>query len=407
VHKYLKVTRVFKRNGFSEKREEKGYVEMKRTLALYPFNQKFPTIYEPTIEFLSKRYKLNYSPSPWSKFYKLKDIKIVRNTYYFVMKILRKYLIKNKIKVNPKESLLYCFNQLPPEQFDFIIDLETVIGLSDYDYAKLNKKYISDRMASEKCKAILCWNKIAYDELVSTIDCSRFKKKINIVDFGGEDFKFKEIDKKTLNFLFVSSINNPNSFETKGGLIALEAYSQLAKKYKNIKFFVRANINKKFIEEYNKTPGLIFLTKYLPNTEMEKLFLHSDILLVPIPGIDLFIKSMRFGIPAISFDYGVADEMIINKKTGFLIDSSKIFTSKKNLEEHYKNQSKDYKSLSNKEFCLKFVPEFVEKSEILIKNKEILKKMKKNQHSLVGKNGKYSLENRKNKLIKLIDPHIK
>ena len=210
-----------------------------------------------------------------------------------------------------------------------------------------------------------------------------------------------------MNFLFVSSINNPNSFETKGGLIALEAYSQLAKKYKNIKFFVRANINKKFIEEYNKTPGLIFLTKYLPNTEMEKLFLHSDILLVPIPGIDLFIKSMRFGIPAISFDYGVADEMIINKKTGFLIDSSKIFTSKKNLEEHYKNQSKDYKSLSNKEFCLKFVPEFVEKSEILIKNKEILKKMKKNQHSLVGKKGKYSLENRKNKLIKLIDPHIK
>jgi len=83
---------------------------------------------------------------------------------------------------------LYCFNLLPPQGFDFILDLETVLGIVGYDYSKLDQKckeYISDRLASEKCKAINCWNKAAYNDLIRVIDCSRFKKKINIIPFAG------------------------------------------------------------------------------------------------------------------------------------------------------------------------------------------------------------------------------
>jgi len=377
----------------------------KKTLTIYPFNQKFPTVYESTIELFSKRYNLNYYPRKWSTFYQLKDNRFIRNSYYFVMRILRKFL-KNKPKISAEKNLLFCFNQLPPQEFEFIIDLENVTGLANYDYSKIDKEYISKRLGNKKCKAIMCWNQASYEGLTKTIDCSKFKNKINVIPFGGDDSKLQKKHKKSLNFLFVSSVNNPISFETKGGLIALETYAKLAKKYKNIKFFVRANISKKLVKEYKDVPGLVFLTKYLSENKMKELFSYSDILLVPIPGIDLFSKCMEFGIPAVSFDYGVAYEIIDDNKTGFLIDSSKIFKYRNNIEKLHNNENKYYQLLFKKEECLKFVPEFTKKSEILIKNKNLLNKMTKNQHSLVEDGGKYSLKKRNQKLIKLIDPHM-
>ncbi|KHO47151.1 MAG: hypothetical protein QJ16_C0007G0050 [archaeon GW2011_AR1] len=396
-----------------KKNEEKMSQKSKKILTLYPFNQKFPTVYESTIEFFSKNYQINYSPKKWSTFYGIKENKIIRNLYYFIMKVIRKSLkldnLKKKLKTSPEKNFLFCFNQLPPPEFDFIIDLETIIGLTNYNYSELekNKEYISNRLKSEKCKAIMCWTKSTSDELIKTINCSKFKNKIKVVPFAGESSKSKRENEKVLNFLFVSSINNPIAFNTKGGIIALETYVQLAKKYGNLNFFVRANIDKDLVEKYKNVPGLIFLRKYLPKDKMNDLFASSDILLVPIPGIDLFTKSMEFGIPPVCFDYGVAYDIVVDNKTGLLIDSSKIFKSKKDLKEHYLNVDKDYEILSKKEECLKFVPEFVKKSEILIKNRDLLRKMAKEQQFLVEEGGKYSLKKRNQKLIKLIGPYIK
>jgi len=393
------------------KQMERENNKMKKTLTLYPFNQKFPTVYESTIELFSKNYNLNYSPLKISYFYWLKDNHLIRNFYYLIMKIFRKYLKLNNLKKKPKmdveKNLLFCFNQLPPPEFDFILDLETVIGLANYDYSKLDREYISARLASKKCKAITCWNNFAYNDLIKIIDCSKFKNKINIIPFAGNSPRLRKTSKDGLNFLFVASINNPLAFMTKGGLIALEAYANLTKKYKNIKFFVRANINDELVKQYKDIPGLIFLRKYLTNDKMEELSLNSDILLEPLPGMDLMMKSMEFGLPLISFDYECAFETIINKKTGFLINSFEIFGDRDNLDKYYKNQNENYKLLSKKEECLKFVPKFVEKCETLIKNRKLLNKMVKQQHSLVEEGGKYSLYKRNEKLLKLINPHIK
>ena len=390
-------------------KKENGF---KKSLILYPFNQKFPVVYDSTIDLFSKNYNLVYNPPKWAKFYWFKDNKLIRNTYYFIMRFLKRYLTKSPAKPESKDKgvLLYCFNQLPPPEFNFIIDLETVLGMVGYDYSSLDEKVrkeISDRLASEKCKSINCWNNYAYSDLINFIDCSRFRKKINIIPFAGREIKINKKPKKTLNFLFVASINNPVAFRTKGGFIALEAYAKLAKKYKGIKFFVRANVNKKLIKEYKNTPGLVLLTKYLSNEKMKELFENSDILLEPFPGMDLMVKSMEFGIPVVGFDYECAYETIFDKKTGLLIDSKPVFGNRKNLDKYYKNQNENYQKLFNKQKCSIFAPEFVRKCEILVKNKNLLDKMSKNQQALVGKNGKYSLEKRNRNLLKMINPHMK
>ncbi len=396
----------------TEKTEEKGNYRQNKILALYPFNQKFPVVYDSTINFFSKNYNLHYSPPKRAYFYWLKDNHFIRNIYYLVMKILRKYLKSsnpaNNPKINVEKTLLFCFNQLPPPEYDFIIDFETILGASsDYHYSGLDIKYVSERFNSEKCKEINCWNKAAYKDLVRIIDCSKFKNKISITPFAGNPPRKKEISKEGLNFLFVASVNNPVAFRTKGGFLALDIYSQLAKKYKNIKFFVRANIDDETVKKYEEIPGLIFLRKYLSDEQMNKLFLQSDVLLEPLPGMDLMMKSMEFGLPLVCFDYECAYETVFNKKTGFLIKSSKIFGTKKNLEKYYENLDENYKSVYTKEKYSGFIPQFIKKCEILIKNKKLLKKMVKNQQSLVEKDGKYSLEKRNKKLLKLINPHMK
>ena len=55
----------------------------------------------------------------------------------------------------------------------------------------------------------------------------------------------------------------------------------------------------------------------------------------------------------------------------------------------------------------KEVSEFVEKCELLIKDRKLLDKMVKSQHSLVEDGGKYSLKKRNQKLIRLINEYIK
>lgn len=381
---------------------------MKKNLVIYPFNSRLHTIYNLTLDIFSKNYNLHYNFLKKDNFYKLKNNLFLKKIYYFIIPFIKKIKkrwarLQKETKINPENNLLFCFNELPPKEFDFILDLEIVTGMSGYEYDKLDKEYISERLTSNKCKAIICWNKSSYLSLTKTIDCSKFKNKIKIIPFSGEELNIKKVTKENINFLFVSSINNPDAFETKGGLIALEAYSILSKRHNNIKFFVRANIKEDIIKKYKDTPGLIFLKSYLSDKKMKELMLNSDILFEPIPGIELLLECMSFGIPAISFNFWCIEEMILNGKSGFLIDSSKIFGSKKNMEEYVKNTNENYKKLYKVEECNKYVEEFVNKCEILIKNRKLLNKMREEQQSFVKIGGKHNMQKRSNNLINLIN----
>lgn len=383
---------------------------LKKALVLYPSNQKFHTIYDPTIELFSKKYALVYSPPKRSKFYKIKNNKFLRESYYSLLKVSDKFLKlkkKNKIsKKNPKKCLLFCFNSLPQEEFDFILDLEIITGLGGYNYNKLDKEYISNRLSSDRCKAIICWNESSYVSLINTIDCSNFKNKIKIIPFARKRSNLKKTHKKTLNLLFVSSINNPHDFEGKGGLIVLEAYSTLAKKFKNINFFVRANVSREIMKKYRNVSGLIFIRQILSEKKMKELFLKSDILLEPIPGISLVLECMDFGIPIVSFNFWCISEMVENMKSGLIVNSSSILGNLKDTDNYFKNMGSNYKHLSDEKKYRPFVKEFAKKIEFLIKNKEVLKKMKKYQISLLEDGKKYSLAKRNKALLKVVDSAI-
>lgn len=384
--------------------------ENKKVIALYPFKQRFHSIYNSTIELISKNYNLYYTPKI-SRLPRIKNNKFTQKYYYFFVRIVKKILnllnIRKKYKLDATNILLFCSNKLPPTKFDFILDLEIITALSYYDYNELDRKYIYSRLASEKCKAIICWNKASYVSLIKTIDCSSFKHKIKIIPFARNRSKIKkENSKEKINFIFVSSINNTNDFETKGGLIALKAYSILTKKYKNIKFFVRSKVSKKIVDEYKNTPGLVFLTDELSDDKMKELFSSADILLEPIPGISLMLECMDYGIPAVSFNFWCIPEMIIDKKSGFLVNSSDIFKNINDTKNYMKTFNSKYKLLYDEKEYTSIIPKFVESAEKLISNPTLLKKMKKYQQKLIMGGGKYSLSKRNKQLIEVINSAI-
>lgn len=383
----------------------------KRKIILYPFNQKFHNLYDETINLFSDKYSLVYSPSKKSKFYNLKNNHFIRKSYYNLINLMRKYNKKDKIKeVFPssfsKEDILFCFNQLPPEGVDFILDLEMVTGISGYNYDNLDREYIKKRLSNNNCKKIICWNKSSYESLVKIIDSKSFKHKIQIIPFSRVPqsifIKRKSLGKQ-INLLFVSSMNNPGDFENKGGIIALESYKEFNKLYPDSKFFVRANVPKKIEKKYRNVPGLFFIKKYLPNHKMQELFLNSDILLEPVPGIALLLECMDYQIPPISLDYWCIKDMVFNDKSGILFDSTKIFGSMKNTEKYFKDLFENYKKLSQKEIVNFYVPLFVNSLVRLKENDLFFNKLRNFQRRLLEKDGKFNSSLRNMSLVEIID----
>lgn len=378
----------------------------KKTVLLYPTTQKWHSLYNPIIKALEKRYNVIYQPIENKKVFleKFKGIPFFRRFYHrFIRRFLSLkdfYRIQGDVK--EKYDLVFCSNIIPPFKCKYILDLEFVSALNGYDYSRLNKGEIKKSLEGEDCKKIICWNNTSYDTLVKTIDCSNFLNKITIIPFGIKSQKiYKDFEKKELNLLFVSSTNNPQDFELKGGILALEAYSILSKRYPPTKLYVRANIPARIKKIYSN-PNIIFLEEKLSDSEMEKLFLKSDILLEPVPGINLMLECMTFMIPMIAFDAWIIPEMIIENKNGFLIDSSYIFGDIKDMENYLANLHLNYLKLYDSKLLMKSLGKFVEKTAILIENAKSRKKMALYSKALVSNSGKYSLDNRNKKMFKVI-----
>lgn len=399
----------------------------KKKVALYPFNQKRHSVYTSTISLLKNNYDLFYNPETqvkskirksFSQNYHLKYLyhKFVRP--YFSVEDLKKVvsLILGKdnydsdILKNNKFDLILASNSIPPGNTNYILDLEILNALSGYDSKRLNKEKIRKQLSDKRCKAIICWYDLCKKELLETIDCSKFKDKIKVIPFGFKSDKIAKNsnkNKKTTDLLFICSINNPQDFEQKGGIIALEVYKKLLESNKNITLTLRSYIPDWVKEKYSHLEGIRFIEKFLSDDEMKNLLINSDILLEPVPGLQLLMECMNYEIPVVSFDAWMIGELVKDNKTGFLIDGTRIFGSKDNIEKYTADFNTNYFKLYTKSPDENIISRFTEKSSELIKNKSLRIRMGKNAKNLLSKKGPYSLDKYNKEIISLINNVLK
>jgi len=411
----------------TDKKTGKVISKEKKTIALYPFEKERHTLYNDDIALLSKKYNLVYNPIKTRRqilpSFKLTKIYFLR---WFYHKFIRGFLRVNDIKFlfKPEKKytyeaekaeklpydLLFSVAKIPPYKNNYIIDFEKIMSLSSFDYNLLDKEYIARKFAEPNCKAILPWYDIAKRSLVETIDCSKFMDKIKVIPFSMKSDKLKKnFNRKNLNLLFVSSTNNPLDFELKGGIIALEVYKVLAKKYKNINFTARAHVPDWVKKKYGNLPRFKLIDHFLPREKLLNLVSEADILLEPIPGTKLMLECMNFAVPAVAFDCWEIPEMIINGKNGFIIDSSFIYgpiKTKEQFQKYLKNHHLNYLKMYKRTWPQEVIDEFAEKTSKLIENKKLRIKMAKYAKSLIEPGGKYNINKRRKALLKVIEASL-
>ena len=361
---------------------------MDKKILVYPYKVELHNVYCSTLEFLRKNCKLIYSPIKTKRinwFTKLSRNLFALSLYH---KILRPFVSVNSLKrlfsgnneaVLPECDLIFCAGLLPPNtEKKFIIDLESVMALSGYDLNRLDKEKVKRFFSHTNCKAVICWNEISKKSLIETINCSDFMDKIKVLPFGINPEKIKkDFKNEKINLLFVSSINNPLDFERKGGIIALEAYALLVKKYLNLKFVIRAHVPKWVKRKYGPLKGIKFIDKFVSDEVMKRIMKESNILFEPLPGINLALECMSFGIPVIAIDFWAIPEMIKDGKNGFIINADEIFGKKDMLENYMQKMNINYLKMYGNKPSREIVNGFFKAAEKLISEQKLREKMSK------------------------------
>ena len=384
----------------------------KKKILLYPPYEKWHSVYNPTIKLLSKEYELIYSPKEavsTGKFSKVLRSPLVKYLYY---RLFRPYFslreFKSRIK-RPQKTIINCdlifaSNCIPPGQSPYILDLENITALGGYDYNRLDINNIRIALEDPRCKQIICWNEICKSSLINTINCSKLLNKITVIPFSIKSDKIPiKPTKETLNLLFVSSVNNVHDFELKGGIITLKVFEYLSKKYQNIHLTIRAHVPQWVKKKYGHFKRINLIEGFLPDEKMKELFLNSDILLEPVPGINLLLESMNYAISTISFNFWMIPEMVIDGYSGLLVDSKSFLGDPSNMKDYLINLNLRWMRLYSKKINPKIVEEFIDKAELLIKDKNLRKTMEKNAKGLISPQGKYYFDSRNKKILRIFN----
>ncbi len=264
-------------------------------------------------------------------------------------------------------------------------------------------------LLSNRCKYVFNWSKSSKKMLIEVLkipEKKQYKFKTIYPSIESKDSN-KKNKQKLINLLFISSIakfDKDFNFYMKGGKLVLQAYEKLKARYDNIHLKYIGHIPKEYRERFEKISGINFYQR-VPYEQILEMYRCSDIFLFPTYG-DIFgfafIEAMSFGLPIIAINNNfAATELVINNKTGFLIETSQKFLmfpfSKYCPEWVYKfiyidnlKKEDDFIGLNN----------LIEKLELLIQNKELREEFGRNgRERLVS--GDLSIENRNNKLFKL------
>jgi glycosyltransferase involved in cell wall biosynthesis len=302
-------------------------------------------------------------------------------------------------------DLTYAVNHLVFRKEPWIIDCEyaaTIVG-GDNKHLKRFKGTVEKALSSAYCKGILCWHEAAKETLLRNLDCKGFEEKIMTIPPAVAPKNFiKNFDDKKVKLLFVNSCNISGQFERKGGREVMESFAVLSKMYNNLEMVVRSDIPEDIKNKYADVHGLRIIDEIIPWQEMEQEFKTADIFMAPshVTPYQAFLDAMSYELPIITIDAWANPEIVEDGKTGIVCRKSTQveYYNKTGLPEW--DTPKFLKGIRMGDN--RVTNELVEKTGILIENTNLRREMGKAGRHEVEK-GKFSIQNRNEKLKKIFD----
>jgi len=309
------------------------------------------------------------------------------------------YLLSPSLVLANKKYILY------------VESIASIVGFKDRILnSRLSLKIIKKFLLSKRCKYVFNWSKSSKKILIDVLKIPINKQnKFKTIYPSIEPIMKIERNDSLIYLFFVSSINKNDkeyNFYMKGGKLVLQAYEILKRKYDNLKLIFIGFVPEQFINYYKKIPDINFYLR-VPYKKVLKFYEQSDIFLFPTYGDTFgftFLEAMAHGLPIITIDNNsAATELVLNNKTGFLIDTSQKFLKfphKKYCPE-WVAKWKFYENLRNEDDLIG-LRNLVEKLERLIQDKDLREKFGENgKERLIS--GNLSIKHRNRKLYDLFN----
>lgn len=386
-----------------------------KKILIYSKKPDLHSLYSVLEENPPKGYKIVLPKVKKGKIYqKLSKIKFAKFLYRILKRtgkdpIVSEALNSKKDLISSDISLLFSpgklfLGEIPPYVIE-IVDKPTALAGNDYKLFKKNRNFIRKQLEAPNCKKILCWNKGCKRDFEKEFNSSVINRKLEVIylskPLSKKNFK-KNYDSKKINLLFVGSINNPDDFLIKGGIETLETFRILSEKHSNLHLYVKCTVPFSIKKRYKNLSNLHIIEGIISKEQLNSLYEKADIFMTPSHNLNAFapLEAMEYKLPLIGINTWAVEEVIQNNENGFLVEKSKkIPYVDKKIHLDIRNPS-FLKSLKKVDQDL--INRLVNKTEILIKNPELRRKMGESGRKLVEK-GKFAYSIRIRKLQNIFD----
>lgn len=162
-----------------------------------------------------------------------------------------------------------------------------------------------------------------------------------------EQLNLLQTDKVLLFFGFIR--------EYKGLQYLIKALPEVSHKFENLKLLVVGDFGSdkeeyiKLIEEYQMTPYIQIYDNYIPDKEVQKFFVASDLVVLPyISATQSGIVQIAYGfeMPVIATNVGGLPEVVIDNKTGYVVEPKNSIQLSKAIERYF-DEKKEKEFIDN------------------------------------------------------------
>lgn len=316
------------------------------------------------------------------------------------------YLFSRPFKRPKNTDLVYSSQHIIVDRTPWVVDLEHIGAIFAYGRIEPYRSLIAKYLSSKFCKKIIPWSDAGKRTLFLVFNQKNIRNKVETVYLAVPPKKTLKREKTgIIQLLFVGTSNPWNiegSFDLKGGKEVLLAFTELAKKYPNIKLVIRSFVPVGIKKKYARVKNLKIIDQVIPVESLHKLYSSSDIFLFPghqTPGM-VILEAMSFGLPVITTDLWANKEMVKDGVNGFLIRKS----SRVPYFNRYfipKGGTSDILEAIT-EVDKEMVRELIEKASILIEDRDLRHKMSIAARREI-ETGKFSIKKRNEKLKKIFD----
>ena len=336
---------------------------------------------------------------------------LLRSSDGLIPTALFKSWLDRRNKLSNDIVLTYSCEHLVLRQEPWVVEMEHALPLAGLHrkHLKRFKGTIEKALGSHYCKRIFCWSRAGQNTLLSNLDPSSFRHKIEVVPYSVPPKPFvKEYGGERVKLLFVGGgtpTEGWQAFEGKGGREALETFVQLRQRFTNLEIVVRCDVPPDIKAQYGGMEGVRIIEEYIPLEEMEREYQSADILILPsrttVPVTTL--DAMSYELPVVTINAWANAEHVEDGKTGLVAPWSKEVLCYSDTFEPTidKAQYKATKRVSNSEI----VRGMTERVSLLIENPELRQRLGRAARWEI-ENGKFCLRKINEQLGRIFDEAI-